>query len=83
MGDCNISMGLYTGNVKEIEADYLFATVQTMSRYYEQYPRDYFDYVIIDEAHHVGGQSYQKLLDYFTPKFLLGMTATPERCDDL
>lgn len=82
MGDCNISMGLYTGNVKEIEADYLFATVQTMSRYYEQYPRDYFDYVIIDEAHHVGGQSYQKLLDYFTPKFLLGMTATPERCDD-
>ncbi|MBQ1785852.1 MAG: DEAD/DEAH box helicase family protein, partial [Turicibacter sp.] len=75
-------MGLYTGHVKDRGADYLFATVQTMSRYYKEYPRDYFDYVIIDEAHHVGGQTYQTLLNYFTPTFLLGMTATPERCDD-
>lgn len=80
--DQQLSMGLYTGNVKESTADYIFATVQTMSRYYEQYSPDYFDYIIIDEAHHVGGQTYQKILDYFKPNFLLGMTATPERCDD-
>ncbi|MDE5977698.1 MAG: DUF3427 domain-containing protein [Turicibacter sp.] len=82
MKDEDISMGFYTGHMKESEVNYLFATVQTMSRYCEQYSRDYFDYIIIDEAHHIAGASYQKLLDYFTPDFLLGMTATPERCDD-
>ena len=77
-----VSKGLYTGNQKDKEADYLFATVQTMSRHYKDYARDYFDYIIFDEAHHLGGETYQKLLNYFEPKFLLGMTATPERCDD-
>lgn len=77
-----VSKGLYTGNQKDKEVDYLFATVQTMSRYYKEYPKDFFDYIIFDEAHHLGGETYQKLIDYFEPRFLLGMTATPERCDD-
>lgn len=77
-----IKAGLYTGNQKDKDADYLFSTIQTMSRYYKDYKKDDFDYMIIDEAHHVGGDTYQRLLDYFEPKFLLGMTATPERCDE-
>lgn len=77
-----VSTGLYTGNEKDQSVDYLFATIQTMSRSYKHYPKDFFDYIIFDEAHHVGGETYQRLLDYFEPEFLLGMTATPERCDD-
>ena len=63
---------------------YLFATVQTLSKAenLNQFKRDEFDYILIDEAHHVGSKIYGKLLDYFTPDFLLGMTATPERSDD-
>lgn len=77
-----VSKGLYTGSQKDKEVDYLFATVQTMSRHYTEYSRDFFDYIIFDEAHHLGGETYQRLLNYFEPRFLLGMTATPERCDD-
>ena len=75
-------MGLLTGNKKSYGADYLFATIQTMSREYEQYERDEFDYIVIDEAHHATSPSYQKVIDYFKPDFLLGMTATPERSDE-
>ena len=82
LGKTGKKMGIYTSNVKEVEADYLFSTVQTMSRHFKNYARDSFDYLIVDEAHHIGGETYQQLLNYFTPKFLLGMTATPERCDD-
>ena len=43
---------------------------------------DTFDYIIIDEVHRAGADSYQKLMNYFTPNFLLGMSATPERSDN-
>lgn len=45
--------------------------------------RDYYDYIIFDEAHHIVADSYQRILHYFTPKILLGLTATPERMDGL
>jgi superfamily II DNA or RNA helicase/HKD family nuclease len=79
------SMGLYTGNIKEIECDFLFSTVQTISKvaHLKQFRPDYFDYIVIDESHRAGANTYQSILNYFTPKFLLGMTATPERTDDL
>lgn len=77
----NITMGFYTGNSKEREADYLFSTVQTMCRNLEEFNRDDFDYIVIDEAHHSTSPTYERILNYFTPKFLLGITATPERCD--
>lgn len=77
----NITMGFYTGNSKEEEADYLFSTVQTMCRNLEDFNRDDFDYIVIDEAHHSTSPTYEKILNHFTPKFLLGITATPERCD--
>jgi len=79
------SMGLYTGSSKDRAADYLFATIQTISReeHFKDFSSDYFDYIVIDEVHHSGAKSYQKILDHFNPNFLLGMTATPERTDSL
>ena len=77
----NIKTGLFTGNKKEYDADYLFATIQTMNRYYEEFDRDYFDYIIIDEAHHAASNSYLNIINYFKAQFTLGMTATPERGD--
>lgn len=76
-------IGLLSGNSKDYESDYLFATIQTMSQdqTLKRFAKDYFDYIVFDEAHHVGAKTYQKILDYFNPKFLLGMTATPERPD--
>ena len=48
----------------------------------EKFPRDYFDACIYDEAHHTSAGSYKKVMDYFTPEFTLGMTATPDKRDD-
>ena len=76
-------IGLLSGNSKDYEADYLFSTVQTMSQDYvlSKFPKDHFDYIVMDEAHHMGAKTYRKIIDYFNPKFNLGMTATPERTD--
>ena len=76
--------GLLTGNSHDYDKDYLFATVQTMSKdhIYTRYSRDEFDYIVIDEVHKAGADSYQKLFEYFTPKFYLGMSASPDRTDD-
>ena len=79
----NIKTGLFTGNAKDRDADYLFATIQTMNRYYEEFDKNHFEYIIVDEAHHGASDSYLNVLGYFEPKFTLGMTATPERCDSL
>ncbi|MCT7548265.1 DEAD/DEAH box helicase [Aliarcobacter butzleri] len=75
------SFGLYTGNKKEQDKNYLFSTIQTMSSTFSNFSQDFFDYIIIDEAHHVASPSYKKILDYFKPKFLLGLTATSNRMD--
>lgn len=77
------SMGLYSGKYKELDKDFLFSTVQTISKddHLQSFSKDYFDYIIIDESHRSGAQSYIHLINYFSPKFLLGMTATPERTD--
>ncbi|WP_409292726.1 DUF3427 domain-containing protein [Peribacillus sp. SCS-37] len=72
---------MFTGNEKNSGADYVFATIQTLSRYYHEFSREHFDYLIIDEAHHATSPSYESILDYFKSDFLLGMTATPERSD--
>ena len=77
----NIETGFYTGQKNDIHAKYLFATIQKLSRDYTLFDEDEFDYIIIDEAHHAASESYQRIMTYFHPKFLLGMTATPERCD--
>ena len=78
-----ICMGILSGNTKEIDSDYLFSTVQMMSKddVHKQFKKEHFDYIIIDETHKAGANSYLKIIEYFKPKFLLGMTATPERTD--
>ena len=82
----NHSLGLFSGNKKELEVDYIFATIQTIHKkeYREMFSPDTFDYIIIDEVHRAGASasSYQELVEYFKPDFLLGMSATPERSDD-
>jgi superfamily II DNA or RNA helicase/HKD family nuclease len=84
LGD-GISMGLYSGNLKEINCDFLFATVQTISKseHLDLFDPGHFDYIVIDESHRAGATSYGRIIDYFQPKFMLGMTATPERTDGL
>ncbi len=82
----NANMGFFTGEEKSKDANILFATVQTLGRKeylsQEYFKRDYFDYIIIDEFHHAVSKNYSNILEYFTPKFLLGLTATPERMDN-
>ncbi len=79
-----VTFGLYSGKVIESEKDYIFSTIQTLSRdeHLTKFSPDAFDYIVIDETHRASAASYQKILDHFNPKFLLGMTATPERTDD-
>jgi len=79
------SFGLYSGSHRESEADFLFTTIQTVSRsiHINKFKPNHFDYIIIDETHRAGANSYAKVIEYFKPKFLLGMTATPERTDGL
>ncbi len=74
---------LYVGNYKPESLDYLFVSVQTLAsqKLYEFLPADYYDFVIVDEFHHAAAPTYQGLLNHFTPKILLGLTATPERMD--
>ncbi len=76
------TMGLYTGG-KRSDADFVFGTIQTLSRedHLNKFRPDHFDYIIIDETHRAGAAIYRKFLDHFQPQFLLGMTATPERTD--
>lgn len=73
--------GLFAGGAKEIENDFIFSTNLTMYRNLELFNRDEFDYIIVDEVHHAEADTYRKIIEYFTPSFLLGLTATPERMD--
>lgn len=78
------TMGILSGNSKNVKSDFLFSTIQTLSKdeMLLSFSKNEFDYIIIDEVHRAGAESYQKIAAYFEPKFLLGMTATPERTDD-
>lgn len=69
-------LGLFSGTSKEHDRKYVFATVQTMSRpeILAQFSKDDFDYILIDEVHHAAADSYKRIIDYFTPDFMLGMT---------
>ena len=75
------SYGIYNGDYKEFDADFVFATNVTMANSLELFDKRTWDYVIIDECHHAAAETYRKILNYFEPQFLLGITATPERMD--
>ena len=72
--------GLLSGNSRVLGAEFLFATMQMMSKeeIRSHYSPEDFDVIILDECHHVGAESYQKIMQYFKPKFWLGMTASPD-----
>ena len=76
---------LWVGNYKPQEGlDYLFVSIQTLNSNFETFQdlgADYYDYIILDEAHHGKADSYRKLFDFFTPQVFMGLTATPERMD--
>ena len=74
-------IGRIFGGKKEIEKKIVFATVQSLQNNYLEFSKNYFDYIVIDEFHHSSAKSYTKIINYFNPKFLLGLTATPERMD--
>ena len=80
----SVSMGLVDGKNHDYAKDYVFATVQTLNRdrHLLQYKQDAFDCIVLDEAHHVSADTYQKIMRHFTPKLWLGMTATPDKRDD-
>ena len=80
----SVSMGLVDGKNHDYAKDYVFATVQTLNRdrHLLQYKQDAFDCIVLDEAHHVSADTYQKIMKHFSPKLWLGMTATPDKRDD-
>lgn len=77
------TLGLLSGNSRDFDTDYLFATMQTMSqeRVLKMFDPHTFDVIVIDEVHRAGAQSYQNILGYFEASFCLGMTASPDRPD--
>lgn len=77
--------GFFYGKQKDTDKSVIFASVATLGRseYLTEdfFAPDYFEYLVIDEFHHAVNDQYQKIVNYFRPQFLLGLTATPERMD--
>ncbi len=82
----SVSMGMISGSLgqADYDKDYIFATIQTFCKddTLQYFSKDHFDAIIYDEAHHTTAESYKKVMEYFTPKFSLGMTATPDKRND-
>ena len=82
----SVTMGMVSGtlNRMEYDKDYIFATIQTISKdeILRRFDKKHFDAIIYDEAHHTSAGSYKKVMEYFMPKLSLGMTATPDKRDD-
>ena len=79
----NIKTGFLSGTKKDYDCDYLFATIQSLSKdeVLHKFSKDHFDMICCDEIHKAGSATYEKVIKYFNPKFMLGMSATPERTD--
>jgi len=80
----DVGLGMYNSKEKSLDSNILIASIQTLSKdhHLNKFSSDHFDYIIVDEFHHSSARTYQKLLDHFKPKFLLGLTATPHRTDN-
>ena len=73
--------GFYVGAIKDKNADFLFSTNLSLSKIVDEFDKKAFDYIVIDEAHHTPAKTFLKIVNYFKPQFLLGMTGTPDRLD--
>lgn len=80
------SMGFFMNSIKDTNRDIVFASVQSLGKkeYLKEgyFSKDYFDYIVVDEFHHAVSSNYQNIINYFEPKFMLGLTATPDRLDN-
>ena len=83
----DLSVGIEQADNKAGYVDVVIASVPTLGREsssrIEKYPKNYFKTIVVDEAHHAAAPSYRRILDYFTPELLLGVTATPQRSDSV
>ena len=75
---------LWVDGISPSKYDCVFASVQTLNNQLinSNFSEDYYDYIVIDEVHHIAAKSYRPILNRFKPKILLGLTATPERMDE-
>ena len=78
-----VTTGLFLDQMKKTDTHVVCGSIQSIALHLDLFREDAFDYLIIDEAHHATADSYQKVLSYFHPGFTLGLTATPERADDV
>lgn len=78
----DVAVGKFADSIKDTESHVICGSIQSVALNLDMFKDDDFDYIIIDEAHHASADTYQKVLAYFKPKFILGLTATPERADD-
>jgi superfamily II DNA or RNA helicase len=76
-----VETGRYFGGTHEEDADNLVAAIQSVADHLEEFGPKEFSYVVIDEAHHAAADTYRRILEYFEPRFILGLTATAERAD--
>ncbi|WP_330615533.1 DEAD/DEAH box helicase [Romboutsia sp. 1001713B170131_170501_G6] len=80
------NMGFFMNSIKDNDKDIIFASVQSLGKkeYLNEkyFSKDYFDYIVVDEFHHAVSKNYQNIINYFDPKFMLGLTATPDRLDN-
>jgi superfamily II DNA or RNA helicase len=82
LGD-EYTYGFYDGKRKsDIKStNFMFATFQTLGINIHKFPSDYFDYIVVDESHHSHAATYRPVVEHFAPRFMLGITATPDRAD--
>ena len=80
----NRTSGIYNGQQRQADTEFVFASIQTLARQYHlhQFDPTAFDLIVVDEFHHAAATTYERVLDYFKPEFLLGLTATPDRLDN-
>lgn len=78
------SSAFYKASEKRTDADFIFASIYTLGSQYhlDQFEKDAFDLIVVDEFHHAAAPTYERLLNHFEPEFLLGITATPDRMDN-
>ncbi|AGR41355.1 DEAD/DEAH box helicase family protein [Spiroplasma taiwanense] len=81
LNDSNFGEVLYDQKIISENPEYLFATIQSLSNRLEDFKKEQFDIIVYDEAHHIAANTFDKTFNYFQPKQIIGLTATPERED--
>lgn len=78
----SVTYGIYNKDHADFDADFIFAGNIKLSQSLELFHENEFDYIVLDECHHATAETYKKIIGFFKPEFLVGLTATPERMDN-